>query len=573
MNFLNWYYDLKTVHKMMVLSFLTTVSLIIVGFTGYHFANLNAGYVKDIYKDRAMPMYWLTKMKEDMNGISLSIWADMLTTSKTRNDKLHEDINEHIADFDKMFSMYQQTKHDDYEIQNLNKLKEVLPVYKEARDRVIELATSNRNAEASALFIKQEQQIAEIETLLSNLVSYNEKVAKNLSVQAAGSVNTGNIIMTIIVVIATIICGWLGVHTGERIFGILDELGNKFKSMTAGDLTIKKMGRPDNSCIGDLCVTFDSMLDNLRNLISQVARSVEDIAASSEEMSASSEQTAQGAQQTAVSTSQLAQGAQNISTNIEHGANNINSMNKVIQGISVEANVVSNLGNETEKNANTGSQHVVKAVSKIDSIKQVVGDISVTIAELGQLSAEIEQIVDLIKNIAGQTNLLALNAAIEAARAGEHGKGFAVVADEVKKLAGQSAESTEKITGMIKEIQNKTGVAVTKMDKASQEVSEGVNVINDAGKALENVINQVKLANLKIQGITSEIEKVAVSSEDVVKVVENIAAVTEETAASAEEISSITEEQTASLQEISSSSQTLASIAETLNKQVSAFKV
>ncbi len=54
--------------------------------------------------------------------------------------------------------------------------------------------------------------------------------------------------------------------------------------------------------------------------------------------------------------------------------------------------------------------------------KKVSEDISVNISELGQLSSEIEEIVDLIKNIAGQTNLLALNAAIEAARAGEHGK-------------------------------------------------------------------------------------------------------------------------------------------------------
>ncbi len=49
------------------------------------------------------------------------------------------------------------------------------------------------------------------------------------------------------------------------------------------------------------------------------------------------------------------------------------------------------------------------------------------INDLCKLSSDIEQIVDLIKNIAGQTNLLALNAAIEAARAGEHGKGFAVL--------------------------------------------------------------------------------------------------------------------------------------------------
>lgn len=245
------------------------------------------------------------------------------------------------------------------------------------------------------------------------------------------------------------------------------------------------------------------------------------------------------------------------------------------------------LGNETEHVANQGKEHVAKAVDKIGSIKKVAGDVSSIIGELGVLSSDIEQIVDLIKNISGQTNLLALNAAIEAARAGEHGKGFAVVADEVKKLAAQSGMATDKITGMIKVIQQKTGVAVSTMNKASSEVEEGVIVVNDAGKALENIIMQVKEANSKIQNITVNIDNVAVSAGDVVKMIANVALVTEQTAssageissvtqqtsASAEEIASISQEQTASLEEISASSQNLAKIAENLMSQVASFKI
>jgi methyl-accepting chemotaxis protein len=54
----------------------------------------------------------------------------------------------------------------------------------------------------------------------------------------------------------------------------------------------------------------------------------------------------------------------------------------------------------------------------------------------------IDQMVQLISNVAAQTNLLALNATIEAARAGQHGRGFAVVASEVKQLAEQTSKAT-----------------------------------------------------------------------------------------------------------------------------------
>jgi methyl-accepting chemotaxis protein len=382
-----------------------------------------------------------------------------------------------------------------------------------------------------------------------------------------------NLILAILVILITIIV-FTNIQFINKLLNPLKIVNNAMINISNGDLKTE-INESDlsNDEIGSLGRTLNSMAKNLRGLIGQVNKSIEDISASSQEMSASTDQTAQGAQQTAKSTAQMAEGAQNISSNVEQGAISVNTMNKVIQGISEEAKLVAKLGNDTELNANEGNKYVKNAVEKIDSIKTVAEDISVTVSELGTLSSQIETIVDLIKTIAGQTNLLALNAAIEAARAGEHGKGFAVVAEEVKKLATESAGATDKITNMIKEIQNKTGVAVNKMDRATHEVEEGVTVVNEAGKTLENIISQVKTANTKIQEITGQIDNVAFNSQEVVSMIENISAVTEETAASAEEISSITEEQTASLQEISASSQTLAKIAEHLNKQVSIFKV
>ena len=103
-----------------------------------------------------------------------------------------------------------------------------------------------------------------------------------------------------------------------------------------------------------------------------------------------------------------------------------------------------------------------------DEARSTDGDI----AGLADGAKKIDDVVTLIRNIAGQTNLLALNATIEAARAGEAGKGFAVVASEVKSLAVQTAKATEEIAGHILAVQDSTSGAVDAIRQIAARMQE-----------------------------------------------------------------------------------------------------
>jgi methyl-accepting chemotaxis protein len=145
---------------------------------------------------------------------------------------------------------------------------------------------------------------------------------------------------------------------------------------------------------------------------------------------------------------------------------------------------------EAGKNAVESGNVVKSTIEEMNRITDIVGHLANTIEVLKGNSDNINDIVNVIKEIADQTNLLALNASIEAARAGEQGRGFAVVADEVRKLAERTTDATKEVSDIVRRIHHDTMAASQDMNAATLQVQRGRELALKAGEALQHILTQ-----------------------------------------------------------------------------------
>jgi len=171
---------------------------------------------------------------------------------------------------------------------------------------------------------------------------------------------------------------------------------------------------------------------------------------------------------------------------------------------------------QTMEVAKKGNDAVDDSIKAMNEIEVSVLESKEVVNVLSTKAAHINELLNVIRDIADSTNLLSLNASIEAARAGEAGRGFAVVAQEVKKLAERSVDSIKYINDIIKEINDSVLIATASMDKTISKVKEGTDISNNTMEVFNTIIKAVDNNNRVSDEINSAVTKQTANLEEMV---------------------------------------------------------
>lgn len=356
-----------------------------------------------------------------------------------------------------------------------------------------------------------------------------------------------------------------------RLLKPIGLLIDAIEEVAAGDLT-KKIEVQSKDELRALADTFNKMILSLKEVISQSGNISEQVAAISEELSAASEEVTASAEEVTNTIVDVSKSAEKQFESIEESKG---IMDEMIRSIKVVSKNIENVHISSKNTLDSAEEGIVasqNAVHKMDSLKVSTERVADEIYRLNESSKEIEKIVITISSIADQTNLLALNAAIEAARAGESGRGFSVVAEEVRKLAEESAKSSQHVGQLIMNIQTEINQIVQYMMDNSKEVALGVDIVAESSRRFSDILTEINTVATQILEVESLAEELSNSASEVTLSFDELSKISYGTVGASENVVTSSEQQTGAMEEVASATTDLATMASQLRDSISVFK-
>ena len=311
--------------------------------------------------------------------------------------------------------------------------------------------------------------------------------------------------------------------------------------------------------IGQVAEWFNTFIDKIHHLISQVAGNADELNNSSTTLNDIAGVMSQGAEQTSSRANTVSAAGEEMSVSMESVAASMEQASGNMAMVSAATEEMTNTINEISKNT-------MDAKGITDEAVAYTADTSAQIQELGQAAEEIGNVIQTITDISDQVNLLALNATIEAARAGESGKGFAVVAHEIKELANQTAQATSDIKEKVEKIRSSTDITITKVGSISEVVDKVNKIVLIIAAAVEEQSATTQNISQNILDTTQTIDKINDN-------VSQSSTVSKEIARDIGDVTTTAEDMAGSSSQINTRSEELSKLAEELSQLVGRFKI
>lgn len=397
-----------------------------------------------------------------------------------------------------------------------------------------------------------------------------ERIAYEPIEEAKRALFAGAAVLVGLIVVALL---FISRYVSRRVTAPASALALAAERVARGDLTLDVSASVEDDEIGRLGRATDSMVGELRRLVSAIRDSAQETAAMSAEITAGSEEMSAAASEMAHTSSELSEQSADMAQTIQRAALDAGTLREIAERVSSEALEGVTRNTRLRALASENRMRLDQSAEALETLSSEAETSAAATAALALASEEIRAFVTLVRKIARQSKLLALNASMEAARAGEQGEGFAVVASEIRTLAttaNQAAERTERLVNDV----------LGRVEESRESSKRTVSTVSGVRKATREAVasfEQVEIAVLDAEQWASTIQLAAADSSTLVQELtdrlDDLARGTESFAAAMQEVAASSEEQSASTEEIAAAAAAQAVSASHLSDLVATFRL
>ena len=280
----------------------------------------------------------------------------------------------------------------------------------------------------------------------------------------------------------------------------LNSLSSVAKEISRGDLS-REIPLLSQDEIRDLEEAFAMMVNDLRDMISEIKRGSSRIEETGGDLSGLIDKVLANSQEIDESALAIAKGSEEQTFIVQKTSlvtdRSLEQMDEAVR----QSDQTVSKANDALAKTETGEANARETLSYLEDVLKQMVENAEPIYRLSNKVEKIKMVMSVMEELSQKTDLLSLNASIEATRAGEMGKGFALVANEIRNMAENSKQSSQEIRRIVDDIFEDNKAALTSLKKSEEHIVKGREIIHGIVDTFGEMLSGVK-------DISTEVKKV-----------------------------------------------------------------
>ncbi|MCX8179108.1 MAG: methyl-accepting chemotaxis protein, partial [Candidatus Aenigmarchaeota archaeon] len=384
---MKWFYDLKIAVKLLTGFVLVAVIAAVIGFMGYNAMNTMKKGENEISIVRLPSIEALLEIYQaqtDVDSAENALLTEELVGAGRKEQ--YERISDAFKRADSAWKVYEPLPQTDEEKKVWEKFVPAWERWKKDDQDYLNLSREfdlNKSPDIHKKMIEQAlvtnaKSFSEVSTLMKQLIKINKDVAVAAHEGSDEAFASTSTLLIVTIVFGILLAVGLGIFISRIISRPLGKMVAVANKIADGNLDVLIDIKTKDE-IGVLAKAFDTMADNLNNVMGNINSSAEQVSAGSRQVSSSSQALSQGATEQASSIEEITSAMTEVAAQTKQNALSAN-----------QANEFAETAKDRAKEGNIQMQDMLKSMQ-----------------EINDSSSNISKIIKVIDEIAFQTNILA----------------------------------------------------------------------------------------------------------------------------------------------------------------------